>query len=303
MIAVVGGTGRLGRLVVQELRHQGEEVLVVSRRPTARAAGRHTGSAGPVGSAEAGGSAGSGGLDDPGIRYLAADVRDAAAVRAAMREVAVCVSAVHGANPSGDGSPASVDWLGNRNLVDAAAAAGAAVVMLSVVGAAPDSPMELFRMKWRAEEYLRASGVEWTVVRATAFAELWAEILRSTASKSGRVQVFGRGENPINFVSVLDVAAGVVHAVADPTLRQQVITIAGPENLTLNQFAARIGERHPPRHVPRAGLRGMAILARGARPALARSARAALAMDTIDMAVDAAPGHAAYPWLPSTRIG
>jgi NADH dehydrogenase len=205
--------------------------------------------------------------------------------------------------PSGDGSPTSVDWLGNRNVVDAAAGAGAAVVMLSVVGAGPNSPMELFRMKWRAEEYLRASRVPWTVVRATAFAELWAEILRSTASKSGRVQVFGRGENPINFVSVADVATAVVHAVTDPALRGQVLTVTGPENLTFNEFAARVGEGRPPRHVPRAGLRAMAVLARPVRPGLARSARAALAMDTADMAVDSAPGHAAYPWLPCTPIG
>ena len=294
MIGVVGGTGRLGRLVVQGLRSAGEEVLVLARRPPTPAAGLDKGSAT---------FAGTDVFDDPGVRYVSADVRDAAAVRAALRGVAVCVSAAHGANPSGDGSPASVDWLGNRNLVDAAAGAGAAVVMLSVVGAAPDSPMELFRMKWRAEEYLRASGVEWTIVRATAFAELWSEILRTSASKSGRVQVFGRGENPINFVSVVDVAAAVVRAVSDPTLRGQVITVAGPENLTFNQFAARIGDRRSPRHVPRAGLRTMAILARGPRPGLARSARAALAMDTIDMAVDPVPGHAAYPWLPSSTIG
>jgi NADH dehydrogenase len=293
MIAVVGGTGRLGRLVVQGLRSAGEDVLVVARRPPP-AAGLDTGSARSGGTTV---------LDDPGVRYLSADVRDAAAVRAALRDAAVCVSAVHGANPSGDGSPASVDWLGNRNLVDAAAGAGAAVVMLSVVGAASDSPMELFRMKWRAEEYLRASGVDWTVVRATAFAELWAELLRSSASKSGRVQVFGRGENPINFVSVVDVAAAVVRAATDPTLRGQVVTVAGPENLTFNQFAARIGERRPPRHVPRAGLRTMAVLASPVRPGLARAARTALAMDMIDLAVDPVPGHAAYPWLPTSPIG
>ncbi|TPG18219.1 SDR family oxidoreductase [Pedococcus bigeumensis] len=284
MIAVVGGTGRLGRLVVQQLRRQGEQVLVVARRRPA-----------PVDSTAD--------CTDQGIRHVAADVRDVASLHAAMDGVSVCVSAVHGMAPSGDGSPTSVDWLGNRNLVDAAAVAGAAVVMLSVVGAGPDSPMELFRMKWRAEEHLRASGVPWTVVRATAFAELWAEILRSTASRSGRVQVFGRGENPINFVCVSDVATGVVHAVTDPALRGQVLTVTGPENLTFNEFAARLGEGPPPRHVPRAALRAMAVVARPVRPGLARSARTALVMDTTDMVVDTAPGHTPYPWLPSTKIG
>jgi uncharacterized protein YbjT (DUF2867 family) len=158
-------------------------------------------------------------------------------------------------------------------------------------------------MKWRAEEYLRASGVPWTIVRATAFAELWADVLRSTAAKSGRVQVFGRGENPVNFVSVADVATAVVHAVTTPELRGQVLTVAGPDNLTLNELAARVGDGRPVRHVPRAGLRAMALLARPVRPGMARSASMALAMDTVDLAVDAAPGHASYPWMPCTPIG
>jgi NADH dehydrogenase len=42
----------------------------------------------------------------------------------------------------------------------------------AVAGAAADSPMELFRMKHAAEEHLRESGADWTIVRATAFLEL-----------------------------------------------------------------------------------------------------------------------------------
>src|SRR4051794_13480512 len=43
--------------------------------------------------------------------------------------------------------PAGVDRDGNIAFIDAAARAGAAVVLVSVLGATPDSPMELFRMK------------------------------------------------------------------------------------------------------------------------------------------------------------
>ena len=43
-------------------------------------------------------------------------------------------------------------------------------------------------------------------MRATAFAELWIDVLGKTAARSGRPVVFGRGDNPINFVSVADVA-------------------------------------------------------------------------------------------------
>lgn len=67
--------------------------------------------------------------------------------------------------------------------------------------------------------------------------------------------VFGRGENPINFVSVGDVTAAVEQAVIDANLRQQTIEVVGPDNLTFNELAAllqRIRERPAKvRHIPR----------------------------------------------------
>jgi hypothetical protein len=57
--------------------------------------------------------------------------------------VRVVVSAIHGFAGPGRVTPASVDRDGNANLVAAAKAAGADVVLMSVVGAAPDHAMEL----------------------------------------------------------------------------------------------------------------------------------------------------------------
>ena len=201
------------------------------------------------------------------------------------------VSAVHGFAGPGHVSPESVDRAGNANLVDAAAGVGADVVMLSVVGTSAEHPMELFRAKHAAEAQLRASGVRWTIVRATAFVELWAEIMAKPI-------VFGRGENPINFVSVEDVSVVVERAVIDSRLRGKVIEVGGPQNLTFNQLAALIqnmrGRPAKVRHVPRVLLRAIAPLA--------RQPRAAIAMDTIDMTFDAAaPGHALVE-LPMTDI-
>jgi uncharacterized protein YbjT (DUF2867 family) len=109
-------------------------------------------------------------------------------------------------------------------------------------------------------------------VRATAFIELWAEIVQ-------RGIVFGRGENPINFVSVNEVAAAVEHAIIEPRLRGRLLEIGGSENLTLNQLAARLNHARgrPARvlHVPLAALRMIGPFS--------RRARAAMVMDTTDM--------------------
>jgi hypothetical protein len=46
----------------------------------------------------------------------------------------------------------------------------------------------------------------------------------------------------------------------------------------------------------------MACLTMGTKPALARQARAALAMDTLDMTFNPAPARRAFPDLPETGI-
>lgn len=268
MILIAGGTGRLGTLVVRRLTARGVDVRVLTRDP-ARA----------------------GHLADSTAEVVRGDVRDQASVERAMNGIETVISAVHGFAGPGRVTPASVDRDGNANLVDAAAATGSDLVLLSVVGASPASPMELFRAKYAAEQHLRASGVPWTIVRATAFVELWAEIMKKPI-------VLGRGENPINFVSVDDVAAVVDRAVVDATHRGQILEVGGPQNMTFNELASLLQEirGHPRniRHVPRWLLRAMAPVA--------RQPRAAITMDTTDMTFDAFAARDAFADLPITDI-
>ena len=202
---------------------------------------------------------------------------------------------------AGLGGPA-----GNARLIHAAARTGAAFVLVSVVGASPSHPIGLFRAKHAAEEALRASGLPWTIVRATAFMETWGQIMGRPLQTAGKILVFGRGDNPVNFLSATDVAALVEQAVTDPGQRSQILELSGPDNLTFNEFAVILQEstgcRGAVRHIPRPALRVMAGLTAAVKPALARQARAALAMDTIDMRFDPAATRRAFPNLPNTSI-
>ena len=237
-------------------------------------------------------------LHGPLIEIVEGDVRVASDVQRAVAGVDVVVSAVHGFTGPGGVSPASVDRDGNRHLVEAAARAGATMILMSVVGASSESPMELFRMKEAAEKHLRASGAPWTIVRSTAFLETWIDLMAQTADRAGRVVVFGRGQNRINFVSVHDVAALVDRVIADPDARGQTIEIGGPENLTLTQLATAIQAAGPtvaPRHVPRAALKGMSLILRPFWPERARQGSAALALDTMDLRFDPSALRARYP--------
>ena len=223
-----------------------------------------------------------------------------------MSGVTLVISAIQGFEGSGGVTPASVDRDGNRHLIEAAAAARAGVVLMSVIGVGPSSPMELFRMKAEAEASLRASGAPWTIVRASAFLELWLEILQKTAGHGGRPLVFGHGDNPINFVSVEDVADVVARAALDPATRGEVIEIGGARNLTFNEFAAALqaslGQSRPPRHVPRGVLRAVGAIAGVVRPSVGRQMHAALAMDSMDLRFDSAALRSRYPDLPAVSL-
>jgi uncharacterized protein YbjT (DUF2867 family) len=164
------------------------------------------------------------------------------------------------------------------------------LVLVSVLDAAPDHPMSLHRAKHSAEQALRTSGLPWTIVRPAAYLETWAGIVGAKLAAKGQAVVFGPGRNPINFVSAHDVAALVDLAVYDPTLRGQVLEVAGPENLTFTELAERLiaasGRPGRIRHVPLPVLRAMSVLARPVSPTFARQAQAAVVMNTTDMRAD-----------------
>lgn len=282
-VLIAGGTGRLGTLVVNGLAARGVDVRVMTRdlKRAAHLAGER-------------------------IEVVTGDVRDPDSTMTAAVGVDAVMSAVQGFAGPGGVSPATVDRDGNTNLIKAAQAAGAELVLMSIVGAASDSPFELFRMKYAAETFLAASAVSATVVRSTAFLELWIDLLANTAGRSNRPVVFGRGQNPINFVSVRDVAALVERVTLDQTTRGQTLQIGGPENLTFDELARMVvalrGGLHGPRHIPRAALQAMVATVGRLRPELGRQARAALAMDQSDMTFSVGVNdiRARFPDLPCT---
>jgi NADH dehydrogenase len=155
-------------------------------------------------------------------------------------------------------------------------------------------------MKAAAEELVRAGGPAWTILRPGAFLELWLWFL--CARLPDKAVVFGRGDNPINQVSVEDVAWMVDRALCDPVLRGQTIDMGGPDNVSHRQlvhtFCRVTGATRPVRSVPRAVLRLMRHPMRAFNPVIARHMHSALWMDTDDMTFDAQPLKQRFPELP-----
>lgn len=283
MILLAGGTGTLGTEVTRLLTARGLDLRVLTRDP-ARAT--HLGDA---------------------VEIVTGDVRDADAVRRAVSGASTVISAVHGFAGPGNVSPESVDRQGNHTLIRAAAASGVDhFILMSIHGATPDHPMELFRMKALAERELRESSLSWTILRPTAYMETWARLIAEPLVRSGRTRVFGSGRNPINFVSAHDVARFVDLAVVDPNLRGEVLEIGGPDNLTMRQVAKTaesvIGTSGKVSAVPLPMMHVMATMLKPLKPAIARQIRAGIAMDTTDMSFDALPVRTRYPAIPVTSL-
>lgn len=283
MIVVAGGSGTLGSRLVRRLAERGQPVRILTRDPS-----RAQHLAGDM------------------VEYVRADVRDPDSLKDAVIGATAVVSAMHGFAGRDGVSPASVDRDGNFHLIEAAIGVGAPLILMSVVGAAADHPMELFRAKHEAEQRLRASGLPWTIVRATAFMETWAAIMAEPLRMRGTIPVFGGGRNPINFVSANDVAELVALTITEPSLRGRIIELGGPDNLTFNQFATVVqnvmGRGGRVRHIPRSMLRVMSVLAAPLKPAFARQAGAAVVMDTMDMTFDASASRNGLPALPNTEL-
>ncbi|GAA4151931.1 NAD(P)H-binding protein [Phytohabitans flavus] len=137
-IAVTGGTGTLGRHVVDELRSRGHEVRVLSRKSP----------------------------DHP------VDLTTGEGLEAALTGCAVVVDATNS-----NKNAAAVLVEGSRRLLAAEAAAGVAHhVCVSIVGC-DRVPLSYFRVKAEQEGVVADGPVPWTTVRITQFHELVAATL------------------------------------------------------------------------------------------------------------------------------
>jgi uncharacterized protein YbjT (DUF2867 family) len=283
MILIVGASGRLGGLVARRLLADGRQVRAMSRNPGSVAE-----------------------LGRLGAEIVQGDQRDPQSLAAACRGVGVVFTATHAFNSSGSNGPDAVDDLGNRHLIDAARAAGVRlVVFTSILGARADHPVNMYRYKYATEQYLRDSGLGYTILRPAPFMETWREILGDSVVKRGTAMVFGRGTNPINFVSVEDVASSAARAIEDQQALGNTVEVGGPENLSQVQFVRAIqqmiGRPVKIRHIPLPMMRVMRVATQRINPVFSRLTLAGIIMDTEDMTFDPANLLAQFP-IKLTRL-
>jgi uncharacterized protein YbjT (DUF2867 family) len=221
MILVVGATGSLGSAVIQSLLARGEQVRGLARSPEK-----------------------ADNLLLAGAEIVRGDLIDPASLEEACRGVQHVFTAVHSMLGRGKYESRFVDGSGHRSLIDAAKSAGTAqLVYTSIVGASADHPVDFFRTKHGIEEYLKSSGLSYTILRPTGFMEDHAHEFNGKAIlEKGKTALLGNGTKPRNFIAVRDAAECAVRALTDPGLATRTIEIGGPGNYTNRQVAQLYGE-------------------------------------------------------------
>ena len=210
MILIVGASGTLGKVIVEDLLAKGEQVRALSRFPEKLAY-----------------------LKDKGVEVVKGDLTDKASLAAACAGADKVLASAHSLFGRGKLSSAKVDYDGHLDLIDAAKAAGVKhFVYISILGADEQLPVPFIQFKRKVELYLKQQEMSYTIIRPSAFMEIHAHLLiGEPILKKGKVTIFGKGETKRNFVAVEDVAKVVVAALTDPDkYNGRVINVAGPGN-------------------------------------------------------------------------
>ncbi|WP_139415361.1 SDR family oxidoreductase [Agromyces laixinhei] len=203
-IAVTGATGVLGGYVASDLAERGVAQRLLVRTPTKAPQ-----------------------LPDSTVHQFS--YSDQAAATAALDGVDVLFMV------SASESAARLDQ--HRSFIDAAAAAGEKhIVYTSFAAAAPDATFTLARDHYVTEEYIKASGMDWTFLRDGFYIDFMEALVGDDGVIRGPA-----GKGRASIVARADVARTAAAVLLDPAPHAgRTYDLTGPEALTLDQVADTI---------------------------------------------------------------
>ena len=221
-IAITGGTGFIGKHLVQELVERGHQVVIISRGLYSRGKGIST---------------------DDNINLIRANVTD---VSELTRAFAGCAAVVQCAGTSEDASQTfqQVHVEGARSAVTAAQQAGVSkFVLVSYLHARPDKRSEYYQTKWEGEEIVRQSGLNYTILKAGLVYGQGDHLLNNLGNLLRKLPVFatvGMREKTVRLVAVEDLIAVILAALVDDRLARRTVAVIGPEEFPFSVAARRI---------------------------------------------------------------
>jgi uncharacterized protein YbjT (DUF2867 family) len=209
-VLVAGATGYLGRYVIKELKKQGFWVRALARNSKM--------------------------VVDPGgdiDEVFEGDVTNPETLSGILNGIDYVISSI-GITRQKDGfTYMDVDYRGNKNLLDIAIKTNVSkFIFVSVINAHLLSELKIIQAKERFVDELKASKLDYAVIRPAGFFSDMLEFL--DMAEKGKVYLFGDGENEINPIHGRDLAEICVDAIYE---KETDITVGGPVVYTYKEIA------------------------------------------------------------------
>ena len=170
-----------------------------------------------------------------GAQVVTGDLKDRQSLGPACHGIGTVITTANSFLRNEPDNPQTVDLEGNRNLIDAAKTAGVKrFIFVSASVADPNSPVPFLQAKAKTEEYLRMSGLTYTILAPNAFMDFWiANAVGLPAINGQPVYIVGEGRRKHSFVSDTDVAKIATASIDNPQAFNQRLVIGGPEPVSL----------------------------------------------------------------------
>lgn len=221
MILVVGATGNLGGMITSQLLGNRENVRVLVRKDSSCKV-----------------------FQDAGAEAVLGDLKDKLSLESACQGVDTVITTATAAQRGGMDTFQTVDIEGNKNLVRAAKANGVGhLIFISALGASKEHPNPLFSAKAQAEDCIKASGMDYTILASEPFMEVWIGLVVGMPLSQGQpVTLMGEGRRVHSFISSGDVAAFAVASVNNQKARNAYIPLGGPQAVTWGDILASVSK-------------------------------------------------------------
>ena len=218
-VLVVGATGVLGTEICRRLRQRSQDVRALVR------------SSSDPGKVEA--------LRTMGCSIAEGDLQDKASLERACEGVhAVISTATTMASRQSHDSLEKTDLAGQLDLVDAAEKQDVKRFVLISFSGNLEGNTNLHKAKRKVEEKVRESGISFSILRPSCFMEVWLSPILGMDPARRKATVYGSGDQPVSYISFVDVAEFAVRAALEDTIANQTVELGGPEPLTQLQVVS-----------------------------------------------------------------